>query len=218
MAVRALFWKNTRSTATASGRYSASRARKSSARAASRRGRGSVAGVVNTPAPTTMGAAASPPRQPYPQRDTPGSMPSTNTRSNLVQNGGEVVDPGGRSPYASTSSKMESGILIARSVVGRRASRPGVRALASAGTETTENCLELSTTERPRSTCATLTTVARQITQRELRNDSGEIMRGLDGGESFVITRNGVPVGELTPLHRRRFVSAEILVAAFADA
>ena len=90
--------------------------------------------------------------------------------------------------------------------------------MASTGTETTENCLELSTTERPRSTCATLTTVARQITQRELRNDSGEIMRGLDRGESFVITRNGVPVGELTPLHRRRFVSAEILVAAFADA
>jgi prevent-host-death family protein len=42
--------------------------------------------------------------------------------------------------------------------------------------------------------------MAREITQRELRNKSGEIMRQLDRGESFVLTRNGVPVGELTPL------------------
>src|SRR5215472_1015881 len=39
--------------------------------------------------------------------------------------------------------------------------------------------------------------VPREITQRELRNDSGEIMRALDQGESFVVTRNGTPVGEL---------------------
>jgi prevent-host-death family protein len=51
--------------------------------------------------------------------------------------------------------------------------------------------------------------VAREITQRTLRNDSGEIMRGLDRGESYIVTRNGVPVGELTPIRRRRFVSAE---------
>lgn len=51
--------------------------------------------------------------------------------------------------------------------------------------------------------------VARNITQRELRNQSGEIMRGLDQGESFVITRNGVPVGQLTPLLRRQFVRAD---------
>jgi prevent-host-death family protein len=37
----------------------------------------------------------------------------------------------------------------------------------------------------------------REVTQRELRNDSGEIMRELDRGESFVVTRNGVPVGGL---------------------
>jgi predicted nucleic acid-binding protein len=45
--------------------------------------------------------------------------------------------------------------------------------------------------------------VAREISQRELRNDSGEIMRQLDAGESFVVTRNGVPVGELRPFRRR---------------
>ncbi|MEO5724405.1 MAG: type II toxin-antitoxin system Phd/YefM family antitoxin [Ilumatobacteraceae bacterium] len=56
------------------------------------------------------------------------------------------------------------------------------------------------------------------ITQRELRNGSGEIMRRLDEGESFVVTRNGVPVGELTPLRRLRFVSADAVVQSFRTA
>src|SRR6476659_853775 len=60
--------------------------------------------------------------------------------------------------------------------------------------------------------------VTRSISQRELRNDSGEIMRELDRGESFVVTRNGVPVGELTPLRRHRFVAAEAAVAMFRSA
>jgi antitoxin (DNA-binding transcriptional repressor) of toxin-antitoxin stability system len=58
----------------------------------------------------------------------------------------------------------------------------------------------------------------REITQRQLRNDSGEIMRGLDAGDTYVVTRNGVPVGELAPLRRHRFVSAEAAVAAFKGA
>jgi prevent-host-death family protein len=57
--------------------------------------------------------------------------------------------------------------------------------------------------------------VARSITQRELRNESGEIMRALGRGETFVVTRNGVPVGELTPLRQRQFVLAEAVVAMF---
>jgi len=60
--------------------------------------------------------------------------------------------------------------------------------------------------------------MAREITERQLRNDSGEIMRQLDGGETFVVTRNGVPVGQLSPLHRRRFVSADAAAAAFQGA
>ncbi len=60
--------------------------------------------------------------------------------------------------------------------------------------------------------------VARQISQRELRNDSGEIMRQLDEGATFVVTRNGVPVGELTPLRRHRFVSAQAAVEMFRHA
>ncbi|MHA6622026.1 type II toxin-antitoxin system Phd/YefM family antitoxin [Pseudonocardia sp. DLS-67] len=37
------------------------------------------------------------------------------------------------------------------------------------------------------------------IPQRELRNDSGAIMRRVEAGESFVITRNGKPVADLVP-------------------
>lgn len=43
-------------------------------------------------------------------------------------------------------------------------------------------------------------------------------MRALDRGETFVVTRNGVPVGELTPLRQRRFVGAQTAVARFAGA
>ncbi len=60
--------------------------------------------------------------------------------------------------------------------------------------------------------------MAREITQRQLRNESGEIMRALDRGESFVVTRNGVPVGELMPLRKRQFVTAEAAVARFTGA
>ncbi|RLE23620.1 MAG: hypothetical protein DRJ50_05915 [Actinobacteria bacterium] len=56
------------------------------------------------------------------------------------------------------------------------------------------------------------------VSQRELRNGSGEIMRRLDEGESFVVTRNGVPVGELTPLRRLRFVTAESIAQLFQAA
>ncbi|HUB36788.1 MAG TPA: type II toxin-antitoxin system prevent-host-death family antitoxin [Solirubrobacteraceae bacterium] len=56
----------------------------------------------------------------------------------------------------------------------------------------------------------------REITQRQLRNQSGEIMRELDRGESFLVTRNGAPVGELRPIRRRRFVPAEVAIAAFS--
>jgi len=60
--------------------------------------------------------------------------------------------------------------------------------------------------------------MSREITQRELRNQSGEIMRELDDGETFIVTRNGVPVGELTPLRRHRFVAAETASAMFKTA
>ena len=60
--------------------------------------------------------------------------------------------------------------------------------------------------------------MAKVITQRTLRNDSGKIMRGLDRGESYIVTRDGVPVGELVPVRRRMFVPATALLSALAGA
>ena len=37
-------------------------------------------------------------------------------------------------------------------------------------------------------------------------------MRALDEGDSFIITRNGVPVGELKPVGRRHFVRSDKLM------
>ena len=57
-----------------------------------------------------------------------------------------------------------------------------------------------------------------EITQRELRNDSGAIMRAVERGESFTITRNGTPIARLIPLRRRTFVPRAEVMATFATA
>ena len=44
----------------------------------------------------------------------------------------------------------------------------------------------------------------RTISQRELRNDNAEVVRAVEAGESFVITRRGVPVARLVPLDAAR--------------
>lgn len=38
------------------------------------------------------------------------------------------------------------------------------------------------------------------ISQRELRNDNAQIMRGLEQGETYTVTRRGVPVARLGPI------------------
>jgi prevent-host-death family protein len=40
----------------------------------------------------------------------------------------------------------------------------------------------------------------REITQRELRNDNAQIIREVEQGETFVVTRHGVPVARVTPI------------------
>lgn len=37
------------------------------------------------------------------------------------------------------------------------------------------------------------------IGQRQLRNDNAEIMRRVEAGESFVVTRNGTPIADIIP-------------------
>jgi prevent-host-death family protein len=47
-----------------------------------------------------------------------------------------------------------------------------------------------------------------EITQRDLRNRSREIMDAVEHGQAFTVTRDGHRIGELIPLRRRRrFVS-----------
>jgi prevent-host-death family protein len=43
-----------------------------------------------------------------------------------------------------------------------------------------------------------------EITQRDLRNRSREIMDAVEGGQAFTVTRDGREIGELIPIHRRR--------------
>lgn len=43
-------------------------------------------------------------------------------------------------------------------------------------------------------------------------------MRALDRGERFVVTRNGAPVGELSPIGPGPFVDRDTVVRAFANA
>lgn len=46
---------------------------------------------------------------------------------------------------------------------------------------------------------ATLRSV-RSISQRELRNDNAAVIRAVEAGESFTVTRRGVPVARVTPV------------------
>lgn len=46
------------------------------------------------------------------------------------------------------------------------------------------------------------TLVSETIGQRQLRNDNAEIMRRVEAGESFIITRNGRPIADLVPHDR----------------
>ena len=43
-----------------------------------------------------------------------------------------------------------------------------------------------------------------EITQRDLRTRSKEIMDAVQDGQSFTVTRDGHAIGELIPLRRRR--------------
>jgi prevent-host-death family protein len=56
--------------------------------------------------------------------------------------------------------------------------------------------------------------MTRMITQRELRNDSGAVLREVQAGQSILVTRNGVPVAELRPVAPRRFVPRAVVAAA----
>jgi prevent-host-death family protein len=61
--------------------------------------------------------------------------------------------------------------------------------------------------------------VPKRIAQRELRNENAKVIEAVVAGETFVVTRNGVPVAELRPVGpaRRTLVPrAELLALAAA--
>jgi len=56
--------------------------------------------------------------------------------------------------------------------------------------------------------------MAKTIAQRVLRNENAKVIEAVAGGETFVVTRGGVPVAELRPIQpaRRTYVpTAEVL-------
>ncbi len=58
-----------------------------------------------------------------------------------------------------------------------------------------------------------------EITQRDLRNRSREIMDAVEAGQSFTVTRDGHRIGELIPIRsRRRFVDRAEFAALSAAA
>jgi prevent-host-death family protein len=58
-----------------------------------------------------------------------------------------------------------------------------------------------------------------EITQRDLRSRSREIMDAVEHGQAFTVTRDGHQVGELIPIRqRRRFVSRQEFAAMSRNA
>ena len=58
----------------------------------------------------------------------------------------------------------------------------------------------------------------RVITQRELRIQSAAVLREVEAGRTFVLTRNGTPVAELRPIRPRQFVPRAMIADAGAHA
>jgi len=71
-----------------------------------------------------------------------------------------------------------------------------------------------------RSTLCYTKPMPKTIPQRKLRNDNAQVIDAVASGESFVVTRNGVPVAEIGPIHspRPRFVSKRDLLVVAARA
>lgn len=59
--------------------------------------------------------------------------------------------------------------------------------------------------------------MAREINQRELRNESGKISQAVEDGETFILTRNGTPIAEIRPIPKKQtFVSTAEAARAMA--
>jgi prevent-host-death family protein len=52
----------------------------------------------------------------------------------------------------------------------------------------------------------------RTVSQRELRNDSGAILRAAEAGEIVVVTRNGIATAQLGPVEPARAIAREVAI------
>jgi antitoxin (DNA-binding transcriptional repressor) of toxin-antitoxin stability system len=57
--------------------------------------------------------------------------------------------------------------------------------------------------------------MTQKLTYTELRTGGSKVMRALDRGEDFVVTRRGRPVGELRPYRRGPFIPRTAFVELF---
>jgi antitoxin (DNA-binding transcriptional repressor) of toxin-antitoxin stability system len=60
--------------------------------------------------------------------------------------------------------------------------------------------------------------VPTEVSVRQFVNDSGAVTRGLREGRRYVLTINGEPLAEVTPIRRKRFVPTSEVQAMFATA
>lgn len=51
-----------------------------------------------------------------------------------------------------------------------------------------------------------------EVTIRDLRNHGGDVMSRVEQGETVIVTRAGVPVGELRPLPRPRLTADSLIL------
>ena len=49
------------------------------------------------------------------------------------------------------------------------------------------------------------------VSRRDVRNHGGDVLRRVEQGESVIVTRDGVQVGELRPLPRPRLGATSLL-------
>jgi prevent-host-death family protein len=52
------------------------------------------------------------------------------------------------------------------------------------------------------------------VSVRELRNNGGDVLDRVQRGESLVVTRDGTPIADLSPVARPRLSTAEIVARA----
>lgn len=59
--------------------------------------------------------------------------------------------------------------------------------------------------------------MAETISQRQLRNDNAAIMRRVAAGESFIVTSNGIPVAQVTPVDNRRYPTMDEILESWKN-